>query len=248
MKKQKSWKKIAVSAAIILVAAAGLAALIMWVGIPFINYGKAAALQDKGDIAGAYDAFDRMDGYRDSDARKDQLREEVIGSRTEGGMKFGAYEWLVLEERDGKALLLMKDVLEMRPYNEALVDTDWESCTLRIYLNGPFYNSFKEEDRARIAGTAVINSDNAQYGMKAGNDTRDHVFLLSLTEAKLYFADDASRAARHKGAAAWWWLRSPGLDPILTAIVSSDGSLGYAGSGVNYTNRGVRPALWVTLP
>jgi len=54
--------------------------------------------------------------------------------------------------------------------------------------------------------------------------------------------------ARSGNATKFWWLRSPGLDPIVAAVVTSDGSLGYAGSGVNYTTRHVRPAMWVTLP
>jgi len=245
--KQKSWKRIAIIAAIALAVAAGLIALAIWVIIPSANYGKANTLQDKGDIAEAFDAFDRMDGYRDSDTRKDKLREEVMASRTQSAMNFGGHDWLVMEERDGKALLLLKDVLEIRPYNEALVDTTWETCTLRAYLNGSFLNSFKEEDRARIAEVPVINSDNAEHGVKAGKDTKDRVFLLSLAEANLYFSDAASRTARHKGTAAWWWLRSPGLEPMLAATVGSDGVLGYAGSGVNYKNRGVRPAMWVKM-
>jgi hypothetical protein len=244
----KLWKRIAFVGAIALAFAGGLTALIIFVGVPAIEYSKANSLQDNGDIASAYDAFDRMSDYRDADERKVQLQADIINSRSAETMDFGGYSWLVLAERDGKTLLVLKDVLDPRPYNEALVDTSWESCTLRAYLNSAFYGSFEEADRARIAETAVINSDNAENGTKAGNDTKDHIFLLSLAEAKLYFPTDASRIARNsRGAAAWWWLRSPGMEPILAATVGSDGKLGYAGSGVNYTTRGVRPAMWVTV-
>jgi len=239
-------KRLAVIGAITLAAAAGLAALIIWVILPAAKYGKAGSLEAAGDIPGAYEAFDRMGDYRDAQARKAQLQADVIASRSSEAMAFGGYEWLVLEERGGKALLLLKDTLDPRPYNEAFVETSWETCTLRLWLNSVFYEGFGLADRARIAETAVRGSGNPQYGAKAAADTTDRVFLLSLEEAKLYFPDNAARVARDaRGATVYWWLRSPGLEPILAATVGSDGSLAYTGSGVHYATRGVRPAMWV---
>ena len=240
--------KIILIAVIALVVAAGLAALTIWVIMPAMKYGKADSLAKEGDIPGAYDAYERMTDYRDALDAAQKLQDQVIASRTSEGVKFGGHDWLVLEQRDGKTLLLMKDVLEMRTYHSALEATDWENCTLRAWLNGTFYNSLPEADRARIVETTLSNGDNAEYGTKAGKTTKDRVFLLSLAEANLYFRDDASRIARQGNSVKFWWLRSPGLDPMLAAIVKSDGGLGYAGSGVNYDNRGVRPAVWVTLP
>jgi len=241
--------KIILIAVVALVVAAGLAALTIWVIIPAAKYGKAGSLADAGDIAGAYEAYGRMEDYRDAVENALKLQDEVIASRPpEGEMKFAGYNWLVLERRDGKALLLMKDILEMRPYHSTLTETDWENCTLRTWLNGAFYQGLPEADRARVAETALVNGDNVQYGTKSGGNTKDHVFLLSLAEANLYFRDDAARVARSGNSVKFWWLRSPGMEPVVAAIVTNEGKLGYAGSGVNYTNRGVRPAMWVTLP
>jgi len=244
--KQISWKRMAIIGGIAVAAAAALTVLIIFVGIPAAKYARANTLQKQKDYAEAYDGYDRMGDYGNAEALKKKLQEDVFATRTEQTMKFGGREWLVLEERDGKALLLLRDVLELRAYNDELEDSTWESCTLRAYLNGPFYNSFEDADRARIAETAVTNRESAEYGTKGGGDTRDHVFLLSLAEAKLYFPDNAARMARNNGSAVYWWLRSPGLEPILAATVGSDGTLNFAGSGVNYSTRGVRPALWIT--
>jgi len=240
--------KIILIAAIALVVAVGLVALTIWVIIPAAKYGKAGSLEKEGDIAGAYEAYDRMDDFRGALDAAQKLQDQVIASRSTDSVKFGGYNWLVLEERDGKTLLLMKDVLEMRPYHASLDPIDWENCTLRAWLNGPFYQGLPEADRARVIETALSNGDNAEYSTKAGKNTKDHVFLLSLAEANLYFRDNAARVARQGNSVKFWWLRSPGLDPIVAAVVTSDGNLGYAGSGVNYTSRGVRPAMWVTLP
>ena len=243
----RNWKKAAIIAGIALAVVAGVISLMIWVIVPAAKYGKASSLEKQGDAAGACDIFDRLGGYRDAAARKAALRAAAAGSRSAETMEFGGYIWLVLEERDGRALLLMRDILEKRPYNEAEGKTSWEACTLRAWLNGAFYNSFGQADRGRIAETAVRGSGNREYRVKAGGDTRDRVFLLSLEEAKLYFTDDAARVVRgENGREAWWWLRSPGFNRYLAAVVTGGGSLGCAGSGVNYYDRGVRPAMWVT--
>jgi len=229
-----------------LAVAAGIALLSVFVFAPAARYAKADALLDTDDVAGAYEAFDRMGDYRDAPARKALLQEEVIRSRTSEAMAFGGMEWLVLEERGGKALLLLKGICAELPFHETLQAVGWEDCTLRLWLNGAFYRSFSEAERARIVETPVRNRGNAQYGVEAADETTDYIFLLSLEEAKLYLPGDAARVALDaKGAAAWWWLRSPGQEPYLAAVVGGDGAPGYAGSGVHYTGRGVRPAMWV---
>jgi hypothetical protein len=109
---------------------------------------------------------------------------------------FGGYEWRVLEVRDGKALLLSEYVLEWRAYNEEYTDVTWETCTLRSYLNGEFYNSFSDSDRMRIAETLNENKDNQWWGTEGGADTSDRIFLLSLDEVVRYFGDSGQLANR----------------------------------------------------
>lgn len=245
---KKKWVKAVVIAAVALVVAAGLTALTIWVILPAVKYSQAGKLADNADYAAAYDAYDGLGDYRDAQARKDQLQNKIIESRTSGAtMAFGGYDWLVLEQRGGKTLLLMKDVLETRPYNEADMDTTWEACTLRMWLNGQFYENFKAGDRAKIVETDVANNDNPLAGTAGGGDTRDHVFLLSLAEAKLYFPNDMSRAASAAdGRASSWWLRSPGSISILASVVRFDGGVGDGGTIVSSNDRGVRPAMWIT--
>ena len=201
------------------------------------------------DPAGAFDAFDRLGNYRDAQDRARQIQADIFASRTAETMEFGDRDWLVLEERGDNTLLLLQYVLPARVYHEAMMDITWEYSNIRQYLNSTFLNGFDEADRARIIETALFNRDSVDYGTYGGGDTLDHVFLLSLAEANLYFANAEDRIGRvdTRGSNRTWWLRSPGLYPYLAATVVTDGTLGLTGSPVDgaWGMRYVRPALWV---
>ena len=187
---------------------------------------------------------------------------------------FGQYEWLVLEVRNDKALILSKDIIQQLPYNADNIDVTWETCTLRHYLNNHFARKkFTDEQQRRIAETTITNPDNLWYGTKGGNDTKDKMFLLSLEEADecfgangdylykmrkdyggkaesdgIWFSNsyDTGRVAKYGNEAGWWWLRSPGNYSINAANVYGGGRVNVHGYGVN-SNGGVRPALWLHL-
>ena len=159
-------------------------------------------------------------------------------------VEFGTYngnpiKWLPLniDFKRRTMLIISASVLLSKPYNEKEAYITWKKCTLREWLNEDFYEGFTEEEKAMIAETNVVNSDNARYGTKGGGDTIDRIFLLSLDEAQKYFANGESRAV-----GSWWWLRSPGHTPTYAAIVYLVGSLYDLGYRVVYAY-GVRPAL-----
>ena len=169
-------------------------------------------------------------------------------------------EWRVLAIEDGKALIISEYGLDAMRYNTDVVDITWEECTLRGWLNDDFYNTaFTEEEQARIALTQLINDDNLAYSTEGGNDTDDKVFLMSVEEAKEYFADDedrkafATRYAQNHGAFVSdtgeirWWLRSPGTVEIMAAYIYQDGGIISNGMSITQRNVVVRPALWINL-
>ena len=161
---------------------------------------------------------------------------------------FGAYEWLVLKVRRGRALLITKDIIDEKPYHNEDKEITWEKCTLREYLNGDFYNSdsFSDEDRRRIVRTSLSNPKNPDYDTDGGAITKDLVFCLSIDEAKDYFESSSERKATYNGTRSWWWLRSPGHTTSRAAGVHTDGSVGLLGIRVQ-AGGGVRPALWLNL-
>jgi hypothetical protein len=104
--------------------------------------------------------------------------------------------WQVLAIEDGKALVITRDIIDLRAYNEELVDMTWEACTLRTWLNDDFRNSaFTDKERGAIALTRLSNPDNPEYGIDGGADTEDYVFLLSIDDAERYFDSEDARVA-----------------------------------------------------
>ena len=182
--------------------------------------------------------------------------------------KFADIDWRVLAVENNRALLISEKILEKRPYNVGFMNTTWETCTLRKYFNGEFYNKLGAA-KSSIADTPNNNPSNPWYGETGGNATTDKVFLLSLDEVCRYFGDstanlrtkgstgsdyyinDKNNSARIANygskAASWWWLRSPGYYSYTAAIVYADGALSVDGNLVFHDTGGVRPALWLNL-
>lgn len=194
--------------------------------------------------------------------------------QTKAGNDATPIEWLVLARDGNKALLISRYALDAQPYNKDYTSVTWETCTLRKWLNGTFYNkAFSSAEQAAILTTNVDNSKNQCYSgwsTSGGNNTQDKVFLLSYAEANKYFgvpygnsSNTKSRVAQTAYAiahgtwasssnktadgtdAGWWWLRSPGNYQDFAAVVDTDGSL--RNITVNYVSGSVRPALWVNI-
>ena len=176
---------------------------------------------------------------------------------------FGNYsgkdiEWIVLDENDSGVLLLSKNVIDTKPYNESDVEITWENCTLRGWINNDFYYAaFSPEEQSRIIETNVVNSDNADTRARGGSDTNDRVFILSMDEANKYLGSDEARRAQpcdylpQDGSFIFdgyifWWLRTPGNNNKYAAQVGSEGGISGYGDWVTFPNVGVRPAIWVS--
>ncbi len=200
------------------------------------DYDNAMTLLNEGKYEEAISAFDALGNFQDSASQASYAQAEKTKAdafSVGNTIIFGDYSWIVLEKTDNSALILAKDILFDKPYNDERTDVTWEECTLRKYLNGDFYNSFSDEERAMIQEVTNSNPDNAN--VNGGNDTKDKIYLLSIDEAKGFFGDRLK-------ATTDWWLRSPGCGGYWAASVDSNGYLHSHGMCVDY-ERGVRPAL-----
>lgn len=194
--------------------------------------------------------------------------------QTKAGNDATPIEWLVLARDGNKALLISRYGLDAQRYNKDTTSVTWETCTLRTWLNGTFYNkAFSSAEQAAILTTNVDNSKNQCYSgwnTSGGNNTQDKVFLLSYAEANKYFGVTYDNSSNTKSRVAptayaiahgtwtissnktadgtdagWWWLRSPGNYQDFAAVVDTDGSL--RNIPVNYVSGSVCPALWVNI-
>jgi hypothetical protein len=181
---------------------------------------------------------------------------------------FGGYEWLVLDLKPNKALLLSKDCVEKRNYHVTYNNITWENCTLRQYLNAEFFCKFTTIDQRKILTTSNYNPSNPWYGTNGGGTTDDKIFLLSLDEVVEYFGDHTAKEhlKNRPSNDRWlnsihfkkqiianigrtprlWWLRSPGIAVHATGV-NTDGIVSVCGSRVDNGYGGVRPAFWIDL-
>ena len=272
-------KKIAIITTPIVCAIIAFIIVLNTVIIPNNKYNDAIALMDAGNIVEAYEALVALDGYKDSADKANSIYdkykvEKLKVAKVGDYVFFGAYEqdnntsngkeyveWLVLEIKDGKALVISKYALDCQQYNTSCTDVTWETCTLRKWLNNNFINSaFTADEKAMIPMVTVSADKNPDYSTKPGNATQDQVFLLSITEANKYFNSDSARQCKPTEYAVaggayvgssngncWWWLRSPGLYQDGAASVDIGGGVGVSGNYVYRADGAVRPALWIDL-
>lgn len=174
-------------------------------------------------------------------------------------------EWQVLDIKDDRMLLISKYVLDVQIFDDDWAI--WEKSYLRNWLRDDFYNSaFSTEDKSRIIETKLENSDNYLEPEDVTAETTDTVFLLSVNEAVQYFGEDVgfenlsrtaaptdyaiARGVNANGSDAddlkcWWQLRSNGVHNGYVEQVNIWGQ--FVDINKSATDRGVRPAIWVTL-
>lgn len=163
-------------------------------------------------------------------------------------------EWIVLEIKDGKALVISKYALDCQKYNTSYTSVTWENCTLRNWLNNDFLKAaFSEEEQAMIPTVTVSADKNPSYNTNAGNATQDRVYLLSFSEAKTYFGSNSERICeatdyvKAKNTSKMWWLRSVGGYQDNAVYVDANGNVYERGTQVTDVRAAVRPVIWINL-
>lgn len=280
--KPKRSGKVALLIAGGVVLLAGLVALFIFVFWPMIRYSQANGLLEKGSYKEAYHIFAELGDYKDSAAlgdrayvayEKGMLGDAKIGDtilfghfEQDNNLENGAepIEWIVLDEKDGKVLVLSKYCLTSMKYNNMYIPTTWEVSQLRGWLNVDFsVDAFSADEREVISIATNSTPDNLRdpnpaYHTVGGNDTKDRVFLLCGEEVEKYFPEQEDRRAystayaKAKGVYvdsehSWWWTRTPGGYQHFSTIVRTNGYVQYTGGYLCSKNGGVRPAMWLTV-
>ncbi len=180
-------------------------------------------------------------------------------------------KWIVLDEADGKMLVVAEENVTAMGLTAKPEDTNWGVSDLRNWLNAlneykdttNFYNSaFNEDEKATIVTQDIKTGDK-------GDAVKDRVTLLSVEDFENDWADGLFEAdkdgltlgracgnteyAKFKGVVAtnnydrnnssWYWLRNNGISAQHAAYVSEMGDVVPAGYTVSFPQMGVRPVL-----
>ena len=176
-------------------------------------------------------------------------------------------EWIVLEEKKNKKLLLSKYILDYKPYNDSsnMNEPIWEDSDIRRWLNTEFMNeAFSDEEKIKIVPDK--HGQNSIPSMSYCGATDDNIFLLSFkdVESRFDLENDEELAQGTKYAF------SKGLESAIELcgeeadfpdaektgcwMLRSGGMYGYVyvhAAGYNEDEDfvdqpcGIRPALWI---
>lgn len=246
--------------------------------VPNSKYKSALNLYETKKYEEAYNAFSALD-YKDSAEKAEEClffkQKAGLTNVTVGSIiKFGSYEqdnkmsngkeeieWIVLAVEQNKALILSQYALDCKKYDDTHSKGLWETCSLREWLNGEFYNeAFDSRYHSMIVSSTVI-PDKGTFCEIPGNNTTDNIFILNATEIHEYFGfnERMTKCAPTEYAIAqgaytsndspecWWWLRTPSGVEGIVECVAPRGSVEDLYTHVDDTDVAVRPAMWINL-
>lgn len=169
-------------------------------------------------------------------------------------------DWIVLKEDGDSRLIISKYILDKKAYSDCREAADWNTSSIRNWLNNEFINeAFTKTEQEKIRMAVIKN----ESGTAESKDTADKVFMLSREEAGSFLYDNNERLCApteyampdmmvipsENGASnACWWLRSPGKNKNSACCVRFDGNINFIGdrgADVKRTNIGVRPVRWI---
>lgn len=195
-------------------------------------------------------------------------------------VQFGSYEqdgnalngmeainWIVLKQEGDKILLISAKGLDSLPYHQGSGSSDWKGCTLRQWLNGTFFlSAFSEAEQQQILETTVIQHKNDNDpNCEQGENTSDHVFLLSAAEYLEYMYNNGNIATEQRYGIpteytaakkidkygideyCWWWLRTSAVKQENACSVTAYGSTDYGYHEIKAQTGIIRPAIWIRV-
>ena len=150
---------------------------------------------------------------------------------------YAGQSWILLENDDGRALCLSKDIIETRAFDEGNCN-NFAVASSKEYLNGAYLDNLLEDVNGPNAFLTTELDLTTDDGLKDYGTCTVTIFLLTVDQYRrnrdvIPNADD------------WWWLstafstKSNGYES-LARCVYSDGTLSWNGAYLGYY--GLRPA------
>ena len=188
-------------------------------------YKNAEELLKNKEYSKAVEEYSKLDDYKDAKEKLVQIY-NLFGEKDV--IYFGKYKgtpigWKILDRIGNQVLLITTEPMDEMAYNTEYKKVDWESSTIRKWLNEDFYNTFDEKDRQRII------KDNGE---------KDNVFLLIRPDIKKYKNLNTTSMS--------WWIKENGDEETKAMYVTENGTLNETGDIVTKLH-GVRPCIWLNL-
>lgn len=153
---------------------------------------------------------------------------------------YAGQSWILLENDDGRALCLSKNIIETRVFDEGNCN-NFAVASSKEYLNGAYLDNLLEDVNGPNAFLTTELDLTTDDGLKDYGTCTVTIFLLTVDQYRrnrdvIPNADD------------WWWLstafstKSNGYES-LARLVFADGALD--GGLAYYGNRGLRPACYL---
>lgn len=214
-------------------------------GITENNYIEAVNEYNSGNFYSASRKFLKLADYKDSNMYIANCEKITLGSaEVNDVVKFGPYDWIILEKNDGDLLLISKDFVankianEYSGYNKNGQFHCWSQSTLREWLNGSFLlSNFSSEEIAMLKENTIVTDEYSVDDYDGWNEeeiqvtTEDKVYIPSKADVEkyginpmpektggnYYYNDDKNNAG---------WLRDRGHGIAFQCTYNSDGSYG----------------------
>ena len=185
----------------------------------------AKSLLDEKEYTKAAEQFMQLDNYKDSKIKLLEIY-NLFGDKDV--VYFGKYngkpiEWQILDTKDSKVLLITSNAIDEMSYNNEYRAVDWENSSLRKWLNETFYNTFDDQEKAKL--------------LKNTGDL-DTIFLLSNENVKSY--------PKLKKCNTSWWIDTRGEQKTTAMYVDENGKTNQEGDLVTKLH-GIRPSIWLNL-
>lgn len=172
-------------------------------------------------------------------------------------IKFGSYwqgksqsdgktpiEWRVLAIGKKKALLISEYALNSKPYSSILLNTPWEHCVIRTWLNTSFLKgAFETDEQAQIISMPFLLDADESNKYFGSNVERQCVPTEYANANGIYHTQYTDQGK----ITCYWWLRSHTNEQGSVAYVTNYGVIVPHACRFDCLNIGIRPALWIQI-
>ncbi|MBQ8604752.1 MAG: hypothetical protein IJ410_07930 [Oscillospiraceae bacterium] len=167
--------------------------------------------------------------------------------------------WQVLENKDGRLLLISKYVIDCMPIDDFFRGhSEWRTCSIRRRLNKEYIDALLTQKEKDMTVPVYIDWDDTLSFDNPKGLSDDRFFYLNVKDAQRYFRTDRDRMAPVTKYAirsmlwtvfdqyAHWWLRTQGeqyvdIYYVRDGIIMSENS---TVQGAYFEHFGVRPAMY----